>query len=326
MYNNAKNIVKLIIHLIMKRKSLLYLLPLLLGITSCEQETTNPKMIIGFSTPNIPSTYNQMIYDTADKAVMNGDMSMVLTNATGKISTQKAQLSSMIYQKFNTVIIEPINIDSIYNEIATCKQAGIPVVLLNTAYYEGVDASISADYEDAAQQAAEYLSTAMPNGADYSIFYTDGTSSANVLLLTNSIVNTLDASKYIPNLNNGSARYCASESSAKLTASSLLRRNVNAFIAYDDVTAKGIYSALVEAGKENDVTLINISGSPDAKSMIKDGKLDATVAISPAAIGEAIAKTAMALANKQETEHSVLVEATLIDKNNISEFDINSWE
>lgn len=310
----------------MKRKSLLYFLPLLLGITSCESETTTPKMVVGFSTPNIPSTYNQVIYDTANEIVMSNNINMVLTNASGKISTQRAQLSSMAYQKFNTVIIEPINIDSIYNEIATCKQAGLSVVLLNTTYYEGVDASISADYENAAQQAAGYLATVMPEGADYSIFYTDGTSSANVVLLTNGIINALDASKYTANLNNGSARYCANEASAKLTASALLRKNVNAFIAYDDVTAKGIYSALVEAGKENDVTLVNISGSPDAKSMIKDGKLDATIAISPAAIGEAIAKTAMALSNKTKTEHSVLVEATLIDENNITEFDINSWE
>lgn len=326
MCNDTKNLtIEFLNDKIMKPKSLLYLLPFVLGFTGCEQETSSPKMVAGFSTPNIPSTYNQVIYNTANEKVMSSGINMVLTNASGKISTQKAQLSSMAYQKFNTIVIEPINIDSIHDEIAVCKQTGIPVILLNATYCDGIDAVISADYEDAARQAAEYLAQNMPDGADYSIFYTDGTSNANVALLTQGITNTLDPAIYMPNLNNGAARYCASESSAKLTASALLRKNVNAFIAYDDVTAKGIYSALTEAGKENEVILINISGSPEAKSMVADGKLDATIAISPAALGDAIAQVTIALSHKQATDQTVLVEATLIDKNNINEFDLDSW-
>lgn len=310
----------------MYKKTFLFFLPFLLSFMSCEQESTQNKMVIGFSTPNIPSSYNQVMYNTANDKVRNNGMNMVQTNATGKISTQKAQLASMTYQNFNAIIIEPIDIDSIQNEITACKQAGIPVVLLNTTYNQTIDAIVSADYENAAQQAAEYLKTMMPDGASYSVFYTDGTSAANVKAMTNSITNTLDANSYTPNLNNGSARYCANESSAQLTAAALLRRNVNAFITYDDITAKGVYNALNEAGKVNEVALISISGSPEAKSMIAAGTLDATITISPAELGNAVANVAVALVEKQEIQQTVLVKATLIDKSNINDSDMDSWE
>ncbi|MGV6988579.1 D-allose transporter substrate-binding protein [Testudinibacter sp. P80/BLE/0925] len=70
-------------------------------------------------------------------------------------------------------------------------------------------------------------------------------------------------------------------------ATNVLSRNANikAFYAANDTMAMGAAQAVANAGKLNSVLVVGTDGVPEARKMVEEGKLTATVAQNPAEIG-----------------------------------------
>lgn len=61
--------------------------------------------------------------------------------------------------------------------------------------------------------------------------------------------------------------------------------NVKAFYAANDTMAMGVAQAVINAGKQGKILVVGTDGIPEAKKMVAEGKMTATVAQDPAAIG-----------------------------------------
>ena len=70
-------------------------------------------------------------------------------------------------------------------------------------------------------------------------------------------------------------------------ATNVLSRNPNvkAFYAANDTMAMGVAQAVINAGKLNSILVVGTDGVPEARKMVVEGKLTATVAQNPAEIG-----------------------------------------
>lgn len=70
-------------------------------------------------------------------------------------------------------------------------------------------------------------------------------------------------------------------------ATNVLSRNPNikAFYAANDTMAMGAAQAVINAGKQGKVLVVGTDGVPEARKMVSEGKLTATVAQDPAEIG-----------------------------------------
>lgn len=70
-------------------------------------------------------------------------------------------------------------------------------------------------------------------------------------------------------------------------ATNVLSRNPNikAFYAANDTMAMGAAQAVVNAGKQGKILVVGTDGVPEAKKMVSEGKLTATIAQDPATIG-----------------------------------------
>ncbi|PJG85302.1 D-allose transporter substrate-binding protein [Conservatibacter flavescens] len=70
-------------------------------------------------------------------------------------------------------------------------------------------------------------------------------------------------------------------------ATNVLSRNPNlkAFYAANDTMAMGAAQAVINAGKQGQIIVVGTDGIPEAKKMVSEGKLTATVAQDPAEIG-----------------------------------------
>lgn len=61
--------------------------------------------------------------------------------------------------------------------------------------------------------------------------------------------------------------------------------NIKAFYAANDTMAMGVAQAVINAGKQGKILVVGTDGVPEAKKMVSEGKLTATVAQDPASIG-----------------------------------------
>ena len=69
-----------------------------------------------------------------------------------------------------------------------------------------------------------------------------------------------------------------------------------------------------------------MDASPDAKQLIHEGKMKASVAQSPSQIGEEAAEAIYALLSGQEVEHFITVPVELVTKDNVEQYNVDRWQ
>jgi len=71
-------------------------------------------------------------------------------------------------------------------------------------------------------------------------------------------------------------------------ATNIIQRypDLKAFYCANDTMALGAVQAVINAGKEGEILVVGTDGAPEARKMVSEGKLSATVAQDPAEIGK----------------------------------------
>ncbi|MEE1050569.1 MAG: sugar ABC transporter substrate-binding protein, partial [Lachnospiraceae bacterium] len=78
-----------------------------------------------------------------------------------------------------------------------------------------------------------------------------------------------------------------------------------------------------ELGK---VYVYGVDGSPDAKSMIGAGEMEATAAQFPTEIGEEAADTLYKMLRGEDYESTITVPINLVYYSNLEQYDSNRWQ
>jgi len=101
---------------------------------------------------------------------------------------------------------------------------------------------------------------------------------------------------------------------------------INVVMALNDPTAMGAIAALQEANRENEVLIYGVDGAPEAKQMIKDGKMTASAAQSPITIGITAATVAYDILAGKEVEKEIFIDIIFIDVTNVDEYGTIDWQ
>lgn len=102
--------------------------------------------------------------------------------------------------------------------------------------------------------------------------------------------------------------------------------DVDVVMALNDPSALGALAALESKGREN-VIVYGVDGTPDVKSLINQSTMVAgTVAQSPISIGQIASEKMYQYLSGSKIEAEVVIPVTLINKNNISQYDETGWQ
>ncbi len=104
------------------------------------------------------------------------------------------------------------------------------------------------------------------------------------------------------------------------------QKQIDVVYGLNDPTAMGALAAMQAAKREKDVLIYGVDGAPDAKKMVKDGKLTGTAAQSPKGIGKTAAETAYKILAGETVDKTILVPVTLITKDNVDQFGTDGWQ
>ena len=101
---------------------------------------------------------------------------------------------------------------------------------------------------------------------------------------------------------------------------------IDVVMGLNDPTAMGALAALQSAKRQNGVLIYGVDGAPDAKKLIKEGKMTATAAQSPKTIDKTAADIAYKLLAGKSVEKLILVPVFLIDKTNVDKYGLDGWQ
>ena len=104
------------------------------------------------------------------------------------------------------------------------------------------------------------------------------------------------------------------------------QKKIDVVMGLNDPTALGALAALQAANRDKETLIYGVDGAPNAKKMIKDGKITGTAAQSPKGIGKTAAETMYKILEGEKVEKRILVPVILITKDNVDQFGVDGWQ
>ena len=94
----------------------------------------------------------------------------------------------------------------------------------------------------------------------------------------------------------------------------------------NDPSSLGAAAALETKGLLDKVDIYGIDASPDAKQLIYEGKMRASVAQFPSRIGEEAANAIYDLLDGKEVKSYISVPVELVTKENVEYYNVDRWQ
>lgn len=241
------------------------------------------------------------------------------------LSKQIAQIEDLISQKVDAIFLNPVDWQGIKPALESAKAAGIPIINVDAPVYDEdlVSCIVASDNYSAGVLVAEDMMKKLDSAKIVVLEHPTAKSAQDRTLSFEDTVK--DKSEY---------EIVAKQSSeGQLEQAMPVMENIiqaqpqiDVVMALNDPTALGALAALESAGRVDKTLIYGVDGSPDAKKMVKDGKLEGTAAQSPKNIGTKAADAALTILSGSEVDHMIYVPVELITIDNVDDFGTDGWQ
>ncbi len=296
------------------------------GMTCLAEEKAADGLKIGLAMHNQSETWAVQFAETFTESAEKAGCEVVVTDANSTASNQVSQIEDLVVQDIDVLVVLPADATALGQALQTAVDAGVKVVDVDSKVAEEdqdlVDVFVTADCYQAGYTVGEYLAEvldedAVIGGLNYSI----------LSVIADRFTGVADALK-----DKGRddvtivEKDCTDLSAIASYTEDLLIANpeICGFVCLNDNTALSCYSACTQLGYDDQI-IIGFDGSPAGKQSIADGELTATMVYSPIDLANNALEVAQAVCTGGEFEKESQVDMWMISRDNIEEFDLESW-
>lgn len=306
---------------------------LLLGVfTFCllrqaeQAEASHRPRRFGATYMTMNNPYFVVLNESIEEVVeSNGDILMTRDPLYDQ-EKQNAQIQEMLDAGVDAIFINPVDWLGVIPALEKCKEAGVPVFNVDTYVYDSdyVVSSILSDNYDAGVQIAQDI-LKKRKSARIVILNHDNINSTN--LRVQGFLDVLDGREEYQVVM--SRTTIVELERAMETMQEILETGIqfDVVLGGNDPTALGALAAMQMAHlDQEDILLYGIDGSPDGKTMIKEGYMEGSSAQRPIEIGTVAAETAYRYLDGEQVDPNIIVPVVLITQENLDEFDLVGWQ
>ncbi len=282
---------------------------------------------IGFAMPDLASSFwLSVTYGVEEEAKADG-VEVIKVNAGGdaNASQQIAQIQDLIQKDVDAIIVGATNGDAVKAVVEQAIAAGIPVVGVSSPpNSDKLAAVVSADHYDMGKLQAECLAEAMGNQGNVAMM-AGPSGQAWSDLRADGFRETL--AEVAPDIEIvAESRLADNRNAALTTAEDWIQRfpDLTGIYSATDDMAAGVITALKAADRLEAVKVSASNLSPTAQQLLESGDLACTSIQQIVAQGRAAVDQAVAAANGEAVEKSVVTPALLVTKDNLATVDMSS--
>lgn len=260
----------------------------------------------------------------AHRAEAEGDR-MVIRDPALNVDRQVEQINDMLDMGINVLVLTPVDTDGLNEVLARARQQGVLIIVVDSDISDPslADCTIVSDNYRAGVLLGEYLLTQTEH-ADIVVLTHDAAISAVERM--RGFLDTLDGHEGIRIVEK-----IPCEGKLELAMPRMedfIRKGIyfdNVFCV-NDPSCIGAAAALDANGLLGSVGLYGVDASPDAKALIWDGNIQASVAQFPTRVGEQAADTLYRLLSGEKVEPRILVPVELVTQENVEEHNVDRWQ
>ncbi|XME04266.1 sugar ABC transporter substrate-binding protein [Lachnospiraceae bacterium C1.1] len=278
-----------------------------------------------YMTMNNPyfSSLNESIREVVES---HGDVLLTRDPAQDQ-ERQNREIHEMIDEGMTVLFANAADSDKISSALEECKERGVAVFVVDTEVKDttNVISTIQSDQFEAGRLVAKDMKKRCPEGARIVALYHETIQSTEDRLLGfEAEIKNDDRYKIVMKIGN------TSEIEVANREMNLLLKNFRDFdvvFGNNDPSALGALAALDRYNMiDKGIMVYGIDGSPDAKRMILDGKMQGTAAQYPILMGKTAAETAYAYLNGENVQKNIYIKVSMMNSENLNENNARGWQ
>lgn len=288
---------------------------------STGQENSDDKLKIGLTVGTLANPFFVAMGKGAEEAGKELGAEVLVESAEYDLSKQTSQIENFITKKVDVILLNAVDTKGIAAAVQQAKDAGIPVIAVDTNAEGGVNATVTSDNYQAGKLAGEYVVEQL-NGKG-NIVIIDG---PPVSAVTDRIQGFEDVIKEsgikVAAKQNGEGN----REKALSVMESILQANpsgsIDAVFAINDPEAIGVEIASEQAGRKDEFFIVGVDGAPEAaEAMAKEGSsIMATSAQSPSEMVKKAVEIGMKVKKGEDVEELIKVPVKLVTQDTLDSY------
>lgn len=274
----------------MKRVLSLVLIAMLALASMCAIAEEEKALKVGFSESTYDGAWRVCEVEDFKAAAEKYGYELIITNANNDIEKQLADVDDLIAQECDIILIVPVDANAVAPAFNACKEAGIPVIDLDTQYLDGVwgedfITTVRSDQYKQGEACAQWVLENFADVEDVKILEITGNpGQSDAQNRSNGFNETLQAAGFEYELiqQNGEwARATAQEIVQNVAMSA--DGDFNIIYTHADEMALGCILGLKQAGlvPNEDVYIVTVDGQYEALDAMIANELAALITCSP---------------------------------------------
>ena len=285
-----------------------------------------PGRLFGATYMTMDNQYFEILNTAIDELLeANGDR-LVTRDPANMQSKQNEQILDMIIMGVEMIFINPVDKDAVVPALETCRQRGVPFILVDTSISQkdlALCTIASDNYQAGCLVAQEVMR--QKNRADIVILYDKDIESTSSRL--QGFLNTLNDAAFPYNI-----VYTAAGTTLLHETMVEMQRFLDLGVRFDvvfgsnDPSALGALAAIQNNRLNAGQLVYGIDGSPSGKMMVQQHLLEATVAQFPMKMAQQAVQTAYEYLAGSPVPTNIVMPVELITKENIERFNVLGWQ
>lgn len=289
--------------------------------TNDNKQKGDKKLTIGLTVGTLANPFFVAMSKGVEEAGKELSAEVFVESAEYDLAKQTSQIENFITKKVDVILLNAVDTKGIAAAVQQAKDAGIPVIAVDTNAEGGVDATVTSDNYQAGKLAGEYVIEQL--GGKGNIAIIDG---PPVSAVTDRIKGFEDAIKdskiKIVAKQNGEGN----REKALTVMESILQANpsgsIDAVFAINDPEAIGVEIAQEQADRKDEFFIVGVDGAPEVtEAMAKKGStIKATSAQSPSEMVKKAVEIGMKVKNGEDVEDLIKVPVKLVTQDQLDTY------
>ena len=274
-------------------------------------------------------TMNNEFYEILNEQISHrveaeGDR-LILRDPALSVSRQVEQIEMMLDEGISVLILTPVNSDGLTDILKRARQQGVKIIVVdsNVSDEQLVDCTIVSDNYKAGCLLGDYLLQSKENSKVVIMTHETAMSGRERVQGFIDTIKGNDGIEVVEEVPCEGQLEIAMPQMEKLIDQGTVFDSV---FCLNDPSSLGAAAALETRGLLDKVDIYGIDASPDAKQLIYEGKMKASVAQFPSRIGEEAANTIYDLLEGKEVEPYISVPVELVTKENVEYYNVDRWQ
>ena len=274
-------------------------------------------------------TMNNEFYEILNEQISHrveaeGDR-LILRNPALSVSRQVEQIGKMLDEGISVLILTPVDSDGLTDILKKARQQGVKIIVVdsNVSDEQLVDCTIVSDNYRAGFLLGDYLVQNKENSKVVILTHEAATSGRERVQGFLDTIGGHEGIEVVEKVPCEGQLEIAMPQMEKLIEQG---KEFDSVFCLNDPSSLGAAAALETKGLLDKVDIYGIDASPDAKQLIYEGKMRASVAQFPSRIGEEAANAIYDLLDGKEVKSYISVPVELVTKENVEYYNVDRWQ